>query len=362
MTTKKLLSIVFLILGLCVLATGCGGETHSVVNDENDLSGPADGGVQVRLLEDDLGRKVEISDQPERVLVLNSSMTEMVFELGVIPVGKVSEYVIPRPEAEDLPEISFENSPNIEIINQLAPDLIIAHVRNHGQILDSLEATGAAVFYIDPNEAEDQLIGSIELIGELLNRQPEAFAHIKKAQDRATELREKLLASPIKTALLIQGGDQAVRAAQDFCFWGRLLYLLGIENIVPEEVAKTTKAGFVNFDIETVIQEDPDALLVLQPGFRNVPEGNQGQGGGEKGGGNQGQQGKSSDAAKTQQPGKSISPEELLAIYQNDPMWQRLSAVKNGRIYIVPDNVSPGRIGTIDALEVMAGLLMPENI
>jgi len=370
MNKKIVLLAVLLILSLCVAAAGCGGEQNNAVQGENNASGVVDEQVKVRLVKDDLEREVKVPDQPQRVLALNSSMMEMVFELGVAPVGKVSEYVIPRPEAQDLPGVSFENSPNIEIINKLAPDLIIAHARNHGQIQDSLEATGAAVFYIDPGKAEDQLIGRIALVGEVLNRQTEAAAYVQKVQEKAEELKERLAGSPVKTALLIQGGSQTVRAAQTFCFWGRLLSFLGIENIVPEEVAKTTKAGFVNFDIETVIQKDPDALLILQPGFRSAPEGGQGGGGGKQdgqgqqgdGGGKQGggdKQGESAGSEGQQDP-KSISPEELLAIYRNDPMWQRLSAVKNGNIYIVPDNVSPGRIRTLDALEVIAKLLVPE--
>lgn len=55
-----------------------------------------------------------------------------------------------------------------------------------------------------------------------------------------------------------------------------------------------------------------------------------------------------------------MSPEELLAMYKNDPMWQQLSAVKNNRVYIVPANVSPGRINVLDALEVTGKLLVPE--
>ena len=337
---RSLLSVVLVILSLCVVlvaAAGCGGEQNNALPDENDASG-VEGGQEeageARFIKDDLGREVEVPHRPQRVLALNSAMMEMVLELGLVPVGKVSEYLVPRSEVQDLPELSFENSPNIEMINKLAPDLIIAHASNHGQIQDSLEATGAAVFYIDPGKAEDQLIGSIALIGEVLGRQAEAAAHVQKVQEKAAELKGNLAGSPVKTALLVQGGSQTVRAAQNFCFWGRLLSFLGLENIVPEEVAKTTKAGFVNFDIETVLQKDPDALFILQPGFRSA--------GGE------------------QQDTKGLTPEELLDMYRNDPMWQQLSAVKNGRIYIVPDNVSPGRIGTLDALEVIAELLVPE--
>lgn len=368
MKEKKVFLAILLIFVLCITVIGCGKKQNDAVYSENDLPDAGNEQIEVRLLRDDLEREVEVPAQPQRVLALNSAMMEMVFELGVTPVGKVSEYIVPRPEAQDLPGISFENSPNIEMINKLAPDLIIAHARNHGQIQDSLEATGAAVFYIDPGKAEDQLIGRIDLVSDVLGCKDEADVCVQKIQEKAENLQEILAESPIKTALLIQGGSQAVRAAQTFCFWGRLLSFLGIENIVPEEVAETTKAGFVNFDIETVIQKDPDVLLILQPGFRSASEGGQ-DGGGEKqggkgpqgdGGNKPGGGGQQGGAGGGQQEPKSISPEELLAMYRDDPMWKQLFAVKNGHIYIVPDNVSPGRIRILDALDVMAELIVPE--
>ncbi|HZJ76388.1 MAG TPA: ABC transporter substrate-binding protein [Oscillospiraceae bacterium] len=369
MIEKKTFLAVLLIFVLCITVMGCGKKQNDAVYSENDLSDTGDEQVKIRLLKDDLEREVEVPVKPQRVLALNSAMMEMVFELGVTPVGKVSEYIVPRPEAQDLPGISFENSPNIEIINKLAPDLIIAHASNHGQIQDSLEATGAAVFYIDPGKAEDQLIGRIDLISEVLGCEAEADVYVQKVREKAENLREILAESPIKTALLIQGNSQTIRAAQTFCFWGRLLSFLGIENIVPEEVAKTTKAGFVNFDIETVIKKDPDVLLILQPGFRSASEGGQKGSGGKQGG--QGQQGNGANKpggggqqektdGEGQQEPKSISTEELLAMYQDDPMWKQVSAVKNDHIYIVPDNVSPGRIKILDALEVMTKLIVPE--
>ncbi len=366
MSKRRIFLAIIVALSLLV-AAGCG---SNVVDNENGFS-DTDNNSEIHVVKDDLGREVEIPEQPRRVLALNSAMMEMIFELGITPVGKVSEYIIPRPEAEGLPEVSFENSPNIETINKLAPDLIIAHVSNHGQIQDALEATGAAVFYIDPSKAEDQLIGRVVLIGEVLNRQKEAAGYMQKIQEKGDELREKFANSPVKTALLIQGGSQTVRAAQSFCFWGRLLSFLGLENIVPEEVAKTTKAGFVNFDIETVIEKDPDALFILQPGFRSAPENGQKEGGGKNAGQNKTGDGDNKQANeglqkeiggnKKEQGSKGISPEQLMEMYRNDPLWQQLSAVKNNRIFIVPENVSPGRIKTLEALESMATLLAADE-
>lgn len=350
--SKKTL-IVLLILGMLILVAGCSNTQNQAAN-----SNTGSDELQSRLIADDLNREVQVPAQPKRILALNSSMMETLFDLGVVPVGKVTEYEIPRPEAQSLPSISNENSPNIEMINKLSPDLIFAHARNHAQILDSLEGTGAAVVYIDPSIAEDQLLGRIDLIAEVLGREGEATVYTQKVQEKADLLRGQIADSPIKTALLIQGGSQNIMAAQSFCFWGRLMNYLGLENIVPEEVAKTSKAGFVTFDIETIIQKNPDAILILQPGFRSAASSNADKGNGAGGGPGAGA---GSANTKVQQSAGSMSPEGLLAMYKDDPVWQELSAVKNNRIYIVPINVSPGKINVLEALDIMGGLLIPKQ-
>ncbi|WHH60992.1 ABC transporter substrate-binding protein [Petroclostridium sp. X23] len=340
--TRGLLAVLLAVY-LIVLQAGCGNSQSSTASNGEESTQ-----TQVRAITDDLNRKVQVPAHPKRVLALNSSMMETLFDLGVVPVGKVIEYEIPRPEAQDLPSISNENSPNIEMITKLAPDLIIAHARNHAQILDNLEGTGAAVVYIDSSKAEDQLLGRIDLIAEVLECQSEAAAYMQKVEEKAEQLRTKIADSPIKTALFIQGGSQNIMAAQTFCFWGRLMTCLGIENIVPEEVAKTSKAGFVIFDMETIIQKDPDAILILQPGFRSTTGQGSGKGNGQENKGNQ-------------QSAGNMSAEKLLAMYKDDPMWKGLSAVKNDQIYIVPIKVSPGKINVLDALDVVAKLIVPEN-
>jgi iron complex transport system substrate-binding protein len=174
--TKLLILLIALVL---LTVAGCGTQPKEVSN--------TDGKTETRIVKDDLDREVELPAHPERVLALNTSMTETLFDLGIVPVGKVNEYIVPHPEAENLPDVSFELSPNIEIISTLTPDLIIAHARHHGQLLDSLEGSGAAVFFIDPSLDDDPLIGGVALMGKVLDREAEASAYLEKVEKKAKE-------------------------------------------------------------------------------------------------------------------------------------------------------------------------------
>ncbi|WP_027398864.1 ABC transporter substrate-binding protein [Anaerovorax odorimutans] len=343
---KFLIFITIMLISFSLSA--CVSKEDKAVNNNVNDSKTNESNEEYHSYTDALEREVMIPNNPKRVLALNSSMIESLFNLGVTPIGVVDEYSIPRANAENLPSISMENSPNIEIINELKPDLIIAHVRNHAQMLDSLEATGAVVVYVDPSAAEDQLVGSVNELGEILNCQDKAEEYEKSIMNKSKKLKEEVKKTGIKTALFIQGGNQSITAARSFCFWGRLLTYLGLENIVSDDIKTSSKAGFITFDIETITQKDPDVIFVLQPGFRK----GEGKGNGNK---SNSANGESNNAVN------KISSEDLKLMYENDPMWKELSAVKNGRLIIVPENISPGKIEAEEALDVMAKLVCDEN-
>jgi iron complex transport system substrate-binding protein len=104
-----------------------------------------------------------------------------------------------------------------------------------------------------------------------------------------------------------------------------------MDNIVTNG-SSSSKSGFVAFDIGTIIQKDPDVILILQPGFR-------------------------SSSSET----SDITEDELLAMYCDDPMWQGLTAVKEVHIVIVPINVSTGKMNILDALRTTAEIIYPEG-
>ena len=330
-------TISFILLPVIVLSMiGCAKqetETQTVTNTVTNTVTITTTVAQstTRYITDNMGREVEVPSNPQRVLALKCSMIETLFDLGIVPVALVDEFEIYHPEAEGLPNIGKENTPNIELITQLAPDLIIAHTRNHSNMLESLEGTGAAVVFVDPSNYDDQLIGDVAIIGEAVNRQAEANAYLANVQKTAEELRTVLAGCPLKSALWIQGGQQSISAAQSFCFWGELMNYLGLENIVAK-YPSSSKAGFIAFDIETVILEDPNVILILQPGFRSS----------------------SSETSNT-------TKAELFTMYCKSRMWKGLTAIKEGHTIIVPIEVSTGKMNILEALRTTAELVYPEG-
>lgn len=80
---------------------------------------------------------------PSRVIALDWSLTETILSLGVTPVGvpnieSYQEFAVTPPIPEGVVDVGLRLRPNLELIRQLQPDLILA-ANIHSDILHRLE-------------------------------------------------------------------------------------------------------------------------------------------------------------------------------------------------------------------------------
>lgn len=121
--------------------------------------------------------------------------------------------------------------------------------------------------------------------------------------------------------MIIKTGD-TVTSAQKSSGYGALLMLLGIDNIVPDNLPNAKKSPYVSYDVEQIIKEDPEVLFVIAPG-------------------------KDADANKA-----------ILADIKSDEKWSQLSAIKNDKVFMLPFSVNPNRMNVEDMLSTMAKLII----
>ena len=80
-----------------------------------------------RELKDELGRRVTLPDNPQRVVCLAPSLTETVYALGLgaVVVG-VTDFTDYPPEAQTKPSVGGLTDASLEKIISLHPDLVLA--------------------------------------------------------------------------------------------------------------------------------------------------------------------------------------------------------------------------------------------
>lgn len=318
---KNNIFLIITILLLSLFLTACN-NNQSGSKDKNIEEEVSDNNQISRIVTDHIGREVELPNTVERPIALTANLIEGLYNIGLEPVATVDNYNI-REEAKELPSVGLQGNINIEVIYSVNPDLIIAHSRHQSNLISSLEETGIPVFVYDAGKAgTSPLYDSARFLGELLNRNEEAENYVKSVETYAAELKDKIAEKTnFKTALLIQDGD-TITAAHPSTGYGGILTSLGLENIVPLDMAGSSSETFVSFDIESIIKADPDIILIR-------PSSND------------------KELAKIR-----------LETYLNDPMWSSLSAVENGNIKFLPFRMHPSRATAEDIFTMGANTIL----
>lgn len=275
-----------------------------------------------KTITDHMGRTVNIPENPEKILALQASIMESLFCIGITPVGKIDEYKI-REEGVALPSVGSYTNVNIEAVYELHPDVIIANTRYQSSLLESLEATGATVIMVDPESiGEIPLIDSATYWGEVFHKTEKAREYTEYIKKIAGELKQRIKEETnIHRVVIFQDGD-TILAAQKTTSYGSILSLLGLENIVPDALPGSKDACLIPFDVETIIQEDPDMIFVIAS---------------------------SNDAEQNK---------AIIQKYKNDSKWQGLTAVKNNKIITLPFKVKMGRSSAEEMLRTTAETIL----
>ena len=204
---------------------------------------------------DDLGRSVSIVKEPQRIISLAPSNTEILFSLGLgDKVVGVTDYCNYPPEALNKTKIGGFSTPDIEKIVALQPDLILAADIHKEETIPALEGHGLTVFALAPKDL-DGILKDIRMVGKITGKEKEANelaarmgSRIKAITDKTEKLREK-------TNVL-------------YIVWHDPLYSAGLGTLEQELI---DKAGGKNIfqditeyqavDLERVIARNPEVII-----------------------------------------------------------------------------------------------------
>jgi iron complex transport system substrate-binding protein len=266
---------------------------------------------------DDMGREVTIDSVPQRIVSHVPSITEMLFALNLADsIVGVSDYCNYPEEAKQKPSVGNYFDPSIESIVALEPDLVLTD--GHSDGIQQLDGLGINYLVIDPKDI-DGIFHGIELLGKAIG-----------IEDRAEDLIDDMSAEIARTTALVQGAPiltvfYIIDASDPNNPWtagpgsfiDSLITMAGGENVAGDALSAWTQ-----FSIEVLVAADPDIIMVDCSHGTAV-----------------------------------ITPAEL----REHPIWREMTAVKEGRIYLVDgDLVNRSGPRIVDGLEEIARAIHPE--
>ncbi|MFC6318471.1 ABC transporter substrate-binding protein [Corynebacterium gerontici] len=274
-----------------------------------------------RTFTDDVGRDVEIPNQPQR-LVSTKGITSLV-ALGITPVGianmEIDLYPYPdvvkklkEDEATDL----HERELNIEKVISLQPDVIVASTPRDDDNRETLAAIAPTVVIESGDERKHRWDDTLRFFGRVMNKEDKAEELLSDYQDRVDEFKEKhgdYLKDKTVSVLRIRNDNLIIYTKSSFA--GGVLDQVGIKRPKNQDLdLAATKAATNGESIEAfplsperLNEADADIMFVVVQVHDDPSE-------------------------QDDQDKATLANVEKV---KNHPLWNKLNAVKNNQTFFV---------------------------
>ncbi|MEK6750812.1 MAG: cobalamin-binding protein [Chloroflexota bacterium] len=311
--------ILTLLLALAI--TGCAPAsvpTEAPVSVSTDIAATeAPAATDGLTFTDDMGREITLSGNPERIVSLAPSTTEILFAVGA------GAQVVGRDEFSDYPEEakSLESiggsfgEYNVEAIVALEPDLVIAAEINTPELIKQLEDLGLTVYYLGNPTTLEEMYVKLETVAELTGH--DASELVSSLQARVAAVDEKIMPLSARPNVFyeIDASDPSKPYTYGPGTFGQLL----IERAGGFNVGSVASDAYPQLSLEQIVVENPSIIILGDSVW-------------------------------------GVTPESVL----ERAGWESIEAVKSNQIFPIDDNLisRPGP-RLVDGLEALAKILHP---
>ena len=252
---------------------------------------------------DDLGREVAVQE-PKRVACLLGSFAQ-VWQLAggqVIATADDAWDDLGLELAEDTVNLGNTKELSLELLLASEPDFIIAsaNTRQNLEWKDTLEATGVPTAYFDTSDFADYL-RLLEVCTDITGRKDLYEQHgtqVQKQIDAVLAQAKERGTAPTVLCMRASASMVTVKNSEDNVL-GEMLHSLGCVNI-----ADSNTSLLENLSLETILEADPDYIFIVQRGDNEA------------------------------------GMREFVAnMMEENPAWQQLTAVKEGRLFFMDKNL-----------------------
>ncbi len=273
------------------LFTGCSSNSQQTINDTSQ----------------NIQNDIVVNDENIKISVASVAISQILAEMDQEIVGRPTTKLALPEKYLEVEEIGSSFSPDFEKVLAVGTELLIGDSLFKEKIDATAKQYGIDTFYIDTSTYESFLFG-IDELGRKIGKEEEATNIIARFQEPLNNL--KNINKDLKVAIIFGTSESNMLATED-TYVGSLIKALGLKNVVTEITGSTslssevnaTNSSYVNLNLEQLLQNQPD--VILRFGHGNIEEANR----------------------------------AFEKLFNENPAWKNLEAVKNGKIYDLDPNI-----------------------
>lgn len=266
---KKKISLMFMLLTMLIVLAACSssGQETSEAADSDKQTGQS----SKREITHIMGT-TSIEGKPQRIVTLYQGATDTLLQFGITPVGVVESwaqqpmYDYLKEDLKDAAYVGLETQPNLEEISALNPDLIIATQVRHEDIYAQLSQIAPTIVNTTLYDFQE----TTTLIGQAIGEEEKAASLIADWKARVADFNSKISKTegwPLSASVLNFREDHARIYLRGFA--GSILNELGfkdpkdLQSDLQSDIIKLTDKESIpnmNGDVSFVLLEDNEAV------------------------------------------------------------------------------------------------------
>ncbi|MBM7094704.1 ABC transporter substrate-binding protein [Bacillus sp. H-16] len=323
MNKKKWLTVVMgtvLVIGACSPEEAdevSEGGSSEVENGEQELSDEEAFPVTV---EDARGQEITIEEQPDNVISLLPSNTELIYGLDAWDQLQAVTSNDDYPEkASELPSVG-DMVIDVEAVIANEPDLVLAGAINDPEALNQIESAGIQVVVIEDTNTFEDFYRVVSTVGEVLGKNDEAgdlIASFEEEIERIEKISADIPEEDRVSVWVEVGADPDLFTTGSGTFVNEMLDVIGADNVAGDQ------EGWVQFTEEDAVTLNPDVIILTYGAY----------------------------------------VEDARGDVLNRSAWQSIPAVEHERVYELEDSNIVTRQGPrlIEGVETLAKFIYPDH-
>lgn len=269
---KNVFTILLALLLAIGLLAGCNDDSAQKDNDQSQDQ-PAEhteGNAFPVTITDALDQEVVIEEQPEKIISLIPSNTEVAYELGlggnIVGVSDFDNY----PEEVAKKEKVGGQEINVEKIISLNPELVLAHESGAQLATDALQQlrnSGIAVIVVNEAANFEEVYTSIEMIGRATGKLQKAEETIEGMKQQVEDIKSKVANVKKQKSVFIEvSPEPEIYTPGKNTFMNEMLQIINAKNVSSDI------DGWAKIDQETVIEKNPDVIITTYGYYTEKPK------------------------------------------------------------------------------------------
>jgi iron complex transport system substrate-binding protein len=273
---KKIHILLLALLMTIGVIAGCGNSTNENTSNENQAEQEQtqeqeEASFPVTIT-DAADNEVVIEEEPQKIVSLIPSNTEIAFELGlgnkVVGVSDFDNYPPEAAEKEMIGGMEF----NVEKIISLTPDLVLAHGSVMGSATEGLQQlrdAGITVLVVNDATSFDGVYSSIEMIGKATGANEQAEETVQQMKDNLRSVKDKaaeVSEEDRKSVFVEVSPSPEIFTPGSSTFMDEMLDLINAKNAAEEQ------EGWVQMNEEAIIALNPDVIVTTYGYYTENPK------------------------------------------------------------------------------------------